>query len=642
MPEHAEFRGPARPRVKFWLAVFLAAFLLWVLNHPMLSIDNHDARIYSILALHWLTPDAYARDPFFLFGSQDSYSLFSPIYGLLIREFGLTIAAGLILLTGGLLWCLAALFMAKGLALSRWTAAIAVLASAVLSINYSPNGQTFVLNEGFATARSIAFPLGALALAACLRGRLLPAGLFAASASLIHPLIGIWALGGVLVWHLSARQITALLGAAILLLLALMLAEVGPFARFDTEWEHLLRTHTWDVFVAEPSQMRWHDYLLMVLALYAASLHAGAAMAGRLYRRALLIAVMALLAAMFASLAWPSRIVIQAQLWRGMWLAAYLMPFALCHLLMLSMAFLRPVDGKWPWASIAFLTVLFMLRDAFLYVLLFWCLSLLFLRHSSGGNYLYRFFQRVQAFTAMPWMPFLATGLLVVALPNFWAELGLLGGVSVLELPIPLQLFGLIFYGGAGFGFALMAWLLVRYGHKSAAAMLLLFLLVFAFGHWDMRNERDRQWEAYAAFGRNDVLTEHIKPGEVVLWDERLPLNAWYELRTAHYASPAQAIGIVFSREKTFELLTRVAHIRAAYAHEHGTIAISQVEPHAFAFRAPAGSGIPLLCQDPVLDWLVVPLSGAPVFPEVAVVPNPYRGPNGALYLYRCADFRKS
>lgn len=638
MPEHAESRGPARPRVKFWLAVFLAAFLLWVLNHPMLSIDNHDARIYSILALHWLTPDAYARDPFFLFGSQDSYSLFSPIYGLLIREFGLTIAAALILLTGGLLWCLAALFMAKGLALSRWTAVIAVLASAVLSINYSPNGQTFVLNEGFATARSIAFPLGALALAACLRGRLLPAGLFAASASLIHPLIGIWALGVVLIWHLSARQITGLLGAAILLLLALMLAEVGPFARFDTEWEHLLRTHTWDVFVAEPAQMRWHGYLLMVLALYAASLHAGAAMAGRLYRRALLVAAMALLAAMFASLAWPSRIVIQAQLWRGMWLAAYLMPFALCHLLMLSMAFLRPVDGKWPWASIAFLTVLFMLRDAFLYVLLFWCLSLLFLRHSSGGNYLYRFLERVQAFTAMPWMPFLATGLLVVALPNFWAELGLLGGASVLELPIPLQLVGLIFYGGAGFGFALMAWLLVRYGHKSAAAMLLLFLLLFAFAHWDMRNERDRQWEAYAAFGRNDVLTEHIKPGEVVLWDERLPLNAWYELRTAHYASPAQAIGIVFSREKTFELLARVARIRAAYAHEHGT----QVEPHAFAFRSPAGSGIPLLCQDPELDWLVVPLSGAPVLPEVAVVPNPYRGPNGALYLYRCSDFRKS
>lgn len=638
MPENAE-PGTHPRRVWGWSAVFLAAFLLWVFNHPMLSIDNHDARIYSILALHWLTPDAYARDPFFLFGSQDSYSLFSPLYGLLIRDLGLTVAASTVLLAGGVLWCVAAMAVASGLGLSRWIAAMAVLAAAVLSINYSPNGQTFLLNEGFATARSIAFPLGALALAACLHERVWLSALLAIAASLIHPLIGIWALAVVLIWRLSARQIGVLLGIAILLLLGLMLSEVGPFARFDAEWEQVLRTHTWDVFVAEPSTMRWRAYMLLLLALFAASLHAGAGAAGRLYRRALLVAAVALLTAVFASLAWPSKIVIQAQVWRGMWLAAYLLPFALCHLLMRSLTALKPTNGGWPWGWVALLAVLFMLRDAFVHVLLAWCLMTLF-RRSPCGNRLHGLEARLQRLVAARWMPLLAIGLCVVALPNLWAELSLLGGAVSLAFPLPPQLIGLVFYGGAGFGFALLGWALVRYGQRPIAVCGLLFALGLAFSHWDMRNERDRQWEADAAFGRNDRVSELVKPGEVVLWDERLPLNAWYELRTAHYASPAQAIGIVFSREKTFELLARVGRIRAAYAHERGLRAAAQGELHAFAFNAPNGSGIPVLCQDPELDWIIVASSGAAVLPGGVAIPYPSRGPDGSLHLFRCEGFR--
>lgn len=639
MPESASPGMTARRGARGWLAVLLAAFLLWMLNHPMLSIDNHDARIYSILALHWLTPEAYARDPFFMFGSQDSYSLFSPLYGLLIRELGLTVAASTVMLVGGVLWCVAAMAVASGLGLSRWIGVMAVLAAAVLSINYSPNGQTFLLNEGFATARSIAFPLGALALAACLHERLWLAGLLAIAALLVHPLIGIWALAVALLWRLSARQIAVLLVTAILLLLGLMFSEVGPFVRFDAEWEHILRTHTWDVFVAEPAGMRWRDYMLMLLALLATALHVRENSAARMYRRALLVSAVALLSAMFASLVWPSKIVIQAQLWRGMWLAAYLLPFALCHLLMLSLATLRPAKGGWPWASMALLAVLFMLRDAFVYVLM--ALSLIaLLRRCCATERVHALEERLRDIVATRWMPLLSVGLCVMAVPNLWAELTLLGGAIPVVSPVPPQFIGLVFYGGAGVGFALLAWALGRYGQRPIVVCGLLLALVFASVHWDRRNERDRQWEAYAAFGRSDVMTELIKPGEVVLWDERLPLNAWYELRTAHYASPTQAIGIVFSREKTFELLARVRRIREAYAQERGLSEASQTELHAFAFSAPSGSGIPLLCRDPGLDWVVAIGSGAAAPPGGIAVPYPSRGPGAMLHLFRCAELR--
>lgn len=625
------------------LAIFLAAACLWVINHPLLSIDNHDARIYSILALHWLNPEAYARDPFFLFGSQDRYSLFSPLYGVLIREFGLTVAASIVVLTGAVLWCFSAMCLALRLGMVRWAAIMSVLMAAVLSINYSPNGMTFLLNEGFATARSIAFPLGALALAACLYGRVFVASILAVAASLLHPLIGIWVVAVVLLWRLSARQIAILTCIGLVGLLILMLSEFGPFLRFDAEWEQILRTHTLDVFVAEPSTMRWRDHVLQLLVLSVAALHVGDSAAGRLYRRVLLVAVAAMLAAMFASLVWPSQIVIQAQLWRGMWLAAYLMPFALCHLLSLMHEALHPPKGHLPWALIAVLTAIFMLKDWLIYVLLLWAAITLILRLRKGGPLeLPALGNRWRKLEGAFWLPVVTLGLMLVALPNFWAELGLLEGTVATAFSWPPQLAGLLLHGGVGLGFLLVALGLARYGHYLMVSVGLASVLVVAFLHWDMRSARDRTWEEYAAFGRNDVMTELVKPGDVVLWDGRLPLHAWYELRTAHYASPVQAIGMVFSREKTFELLARVTRVREAYAYEHGKAPGATGSEHAFAFQSPNGTGIPLLCKDPALDWVVSLPEGAPVIPGGVAVRNPYRGPDSFMYLFRCSDFREA
>ena len=49
------------------VSLVLSAMALWLFTHPYTGFDFHDTRIYTILALHWLAPDAYARDPFFMF-----------------------------------------------------------------------------------------------------------------------------------------------------------------------------------------------------------------------------------------------------------------------------------------------------------------------------------------------------------------------------------------------------------------------------------------------------------------------------------------------------------------------------------------------------------------------------------------------
>lgn len=620
------------------LAVFLGAACLWVLNHPLLSIDNHDARIYSILALHWLTPEAYARDPFFMFGSQDSYSLFSPLYGYLIQRLGMTVAAAVVFLVGGLIWCCAAMALAWGLGLSRWVAAMSIFATVTLCLNYSPNGATFLLNEGFATARSIALPLSGLALAICLHRRTWVASLLAFAATLLHPLIGIWALAVTLLWPLSWRRRWLLCMLACTFLMGLMLAEIGPFARFDAEWGHLLRTHTWDVFVAE--HFRWREYGLQLLLLLVVGFHTRQTQAGHLYWLVALVGLTSLSFSIFASWLWPSMLVIQAQLWRGMWLAVYLMPFALCHLLMLLVPILRPVKGNTPWALMAVLAVVFMFKDQLLYMLLLWCAGILLVHWGVCTTCLLDARARIKALIASRWLPLLTMGLLFLAIPSVLVELDLLDGTVPVALSMPPQLAGLLLHGGAGLGFALLAWGIVRYGSRWGVSAGLALLLIMLFMHWDMRNARDRAWEQHAAFGRNDRMSALIKPGDVVLWDGRMPLQAWYELRTAHYASPIQAIGIVFSREKTYELLARVARVRAAYIHEQGEAVVSYDGLHAFAFWSPTGVGIPMLCQDSALDWVVTQPVGPPAISGAIAIPDDTGEAGAFFYLFRCSDYR--
>ena len=67
---------------------FLLCLLVWFLNHPYQGVW-HDARVYGLLAAHWLSPPAFADDLFFSFGSQGSFSLFTPLYGQLVAWLGL-------------------------------------------------------------------------------------------------------------------------------------------------------------------------------------------------------------------------------------------------------------------------------------------------------------------------------------------------------------------------------------------------------------------------------------------------------------------------------------------------------------------------------------------------------------------------
>jgi len=610
------------------LSIVLSAMALWLLTHPYTGFDFHDTRIYTVLALHWLSPEAYARDPFFMFGSQDSLSLFSPIYGTLIKWLGLSFATMFILLSGAFLWLLAAVQLANRLLDHPLARATSILSMTVIALNFSPNGNTFFLNEAFATARSWAFPLGALAIGVWLgKNKSLAWGL-ALVTLLIHPLIGIFVITVGFVLQLPDRLglLAALLST--MLLVVAGVSKLGVFSWFDPLWVDFIREHARDVLVGKRGEARYDAALFYLSLCCLAARTTTDNTARRLYLWVALLSGTGFAVAMFASYWAPAKLLVQAQLWRGMWLAALLSPFAALQIFFFLWRYRhRSLGGDDAWyasASVwialggtALLLMLTEIRGCVLSVVCFlgWFSS----RHLS---------------TSLSWLqshvPFLRVamgGLILLALPRFWVEQQIVAGtLGFPQWPAAPEWFLALLWGIGGPGFIALAGLFV-YANRSASLVASICLLVVASSVWDTRTERDIKWAAQMDSGSRGELGRLIKPGDVVLWGRRMPVRAWYELGTAHYASPTQAVGFVFSLAKAEELLRRTALIRAAHAleqDEKGQEFLAREEEHnpdaIFGFFVPISkSAIMKLCQDAQLDWVIVDANQASTT-DVAVV----------------------
>ncbi len=147
-----------RARTTALLALGLAVLAIWVVQHPYGDI-RHDAMIYSFLALARLHPDTLSNDVFLRFGSQDHFTLFSPIFSFMIRHFDLAAAAAIMTFVSqaalcGCAWLVARRFMSP---------ASALLAVGLLLAlpGFYGSGQLFSYTEDFLTAR---LPADALAL----------------------------------------------------------------------------------------------------------------------------------------------------------------------------------------------------------------------------------------------------------------------------------------------------------------------------------------------------------------------------------------------------------------------------------------------------------------------------------------------
>lgn len=223
-----------RPRMVPALGLLIAA--LFLLLHPYFGLI-HDARLYTLQALNDLQPQLYGGDVFLKFGSQDAYTVFTPLYSAAMAWLGAEPAASLITLFSAVAVLGAGWWLARTMA----PPAFAWLGLGVLVLvpGFYGSDLTFAVLEGFVTPRMLAEALVLLSFCAWLRERILPCALLLLAALMVHPIM---AFPGVLVvaagWYLPRwRNLWPLPAAGILLAVA-ALAGWLPLERwqFDQPW----------------------------------------------------------------------------------------------------------------------------------------------------------------------------------------------------------------------------------------------------------------------------------------------------------------------------------------------------------------------------------------------------------------------
>jgi len=307
------------------ITLLCGMLVLWILRHPFVGL-THDAQIYLIQGLARLHPDLYANDVFLRFGSQDQFTIFSPLYASAMRLFGIENAAVILTCLAQAGFILATILLARMLMPARlvWLG-IALLCA--LPAVYGP-GQIFRVLEDFATPRPFAETMVILGLVAFLRGRVWLAVALGLIGMLLHPLM---AMGGFVVALLASplsirTKLLIVAGGAIAAgatLAALSLR--GHQIVFDPGWETLLR---WGLDYLWPSL--WKLATWAPLAVTAVTLVAGALLLGeRLHIRALCIAslvagAMGIAVNYVAGDLMHLVLVVQAQPYRWLWVGTLL------------------------------------------------------------------------------------------------------------------------------------------------------------------------------------------------------------------------------------------------------------------------------------------------------------------------------
>ncbi len=629
----------------------LATATLWLFNRPYAGIW-HDSIVYSLLAARHLNPENFVRELFFVFGSQDDFNLYTPVFAHLVSLCGLDLASRLVVLLGGFLWCAAFavlgwVFFGFSLPM-RWV----TLFAATLSLSYSPNAVTFILNESFATARVLAMPLALLGIAADLNGRRYWGLGLTLLASALHPLLGVWALLAVACRRWPPVFLISGAGGVFVLIFV-----VGPLLGWSAlqpmaeDWAQLVRHSSKDVFLAQSDDLKLSRALFWIFALCLGA-RLGQLRFQAFYQYLALMTASAYLLSLLCSYYSPVTLVMQAQPWRVLWLAICMGIFAL-------------LDVAWRYARLGMTAVLVLAVSA----LLIYALEdyAMFLIVPAGILLMSKSAEKLRACAfedagrQQVLMALVAAVLVAMLLPKYLLDLSMLG----LQFPLRWadrahEFFGGVIGGGMGLG--VLAWAIIA-GIRRArrfAILLVVPALAFAVSEWDVRSKRIRAMESgyLVQGGAAHPFAKYIEQGDVLAWPGQ-EQTVWFVLRAAHYASGKQGIGAVFSQEKTHVVKTRLERLaaasmlgeagvpagdahRALLAYRKKIIGSSaEVENiHQYSPSVVTVSGAQYLCEDKALDWVVV--SGAGDLSHMPVVASlmPSAFDSLRYSLVRCADLR--
>jgi len=337
--------------------------VLWSAMHHYKGLGG-DAELYAVQALSRIHANL-GNDLFLRNASQDTYTVFSPLYAWWIGVLGLRHAA-LTLAVAFKVWFFAAAWaMARDLFDNR-TAFLAVGMLIIAPAAYGAYG-VFHYAEDWLTARSLGEALVITAFALHFRGLQSAGLLVACGAMFVHPLM---ALPGVLVLgSLWAPPRASAIGAAAAVLATLAgalyavrtSATTHFLAIMNAEWLEVVRERSQFLFPQLWSVPDWQLNARPFLSLALSAMVIDDPRVRKLCISAMLVGAAGLAVALIAGFIGPVAVLVQGQAWRWVWVTVFAsvllwVPTALrmwrdrrcgplCMILMLSAWTIPAVDG---------------------------------------------------------------------------------------------------------------------------------------------------------------------------------------------------------------------------------------------------------------------------------------------------------
>ena len=351
------------------VSLTLGVLALWTLTHRYRGLTN-DGVLYAVQAIARIHP-YFASDVMLSGTSQDSFTLFSPLYALLIQVFGIIGASTLLFAL-----CTAGHLFAAWLVVRRlFDSPAAYLTVAVLICVSSEYGawSIFHCREDFLTARSLAEACVVGAIAAYYWQRFWVAAGLITIGMLIHPVM---ALPGLLllvclVVPVRVAAMAAAVGLAGLTLASLAavhgLAPLASFKPMDPKWLEVVEERSMFLFLKNWRVVDWEVQLRPLLFLAVAQAIIGDAKIRKLCWAAGLVGLSGLALAAVPDVIGPIPILLQSQVWRWVWItctvaACMVAPSAslawrtggwgrLCASLMIMGWVFPPIDGEFAFAA---------------------------------------------------------------------------------------------------------------------------------------------------------------------------------------------------------------------------------------------------------------------------------------------------
>lgn len=321
----AERRTPPTPRPSLtpfaWtVGCGVAAILIW--THPYAGI-RHDGLLYSVQALRRLYPEGLGGDLYFRHGSQDAYTVFSPLYAALVRWLGLEAAAALIVVTSLAALCASALMLSRRL-MPASLAGLSLLLFVLVPGEYGAQGLLSYV-EDFVTPRPLAEALGLTGIALTLSNRARLALVPFLAAVVLHPLMALPTLLAAFLCRAGdwspRQQFAAGVVVAKCLAAILLLGAFGVMPCIDPPWRAVLAWQSPYLFADGWTITDWSRAALVMASLATTLQICGADRARRLAASAMAVGAGGLILGCIATWLLPVAVLVQLQPWRWLWIA---------------------------------------------------------------------------------------------------------------------------------------------------------------------------------------------------------------------------------------------------------------------------------------------------------------------------------